>query len=185
MGRDFSHAAITADRLNGYNIIHLATHGKLVSGTPEDSFILLNNQEYITLREIKDWKLPNVELVVLSACQTALGDKLGSGIEIIGFGYQLQQAQARASISTLWEINDGSTSKLMKYFYQNLSTGKTSKVEALRQAQLNLIGKKTTTPDDLRGSIKFPSIDGSKAAIDRNLSHPYYWAPFILIGNGL
>ncbi|XGW00676.1 MAG: tetratricopeptide repeat protein [Leptolyngbya sp. BL-A-14] len=185
--KDFNHASMTSDRLNRYNIVHLATHGKLVAGAPEDSFILLNNNEYITLREIKDWKLPNVALVVLSACQTALGDKLGSGIEIIGFGYQLQQAQARASIATLWEISDASTGSLMNEFYAQLQSKQLPPVEALREAQIALITSKNQTSgvSKPRTSVNYPSGQNQTSTINRDLSHPYYWAPFILIGNGL
>ncbi|XGV97328.1 MAG: tetratricopeptide repeat protein [Leptolyngbya sp. BL-A-14] len=184
--KQFNRAAMTPDRINGYSIVHLATHGKLVSGAPEASFILLNNNEYITLREIKDWKLPNVALVVLSACQTALGDKLGNGIEVIGFGYQLQQAQARASIATLWEISDASTRNLMNEFYARLQSEHLSPVEALREAQIALItGKGQTSGNKPRSSVDWPAGQSQTATISRDLSHPYYWAPFILIGNGL
>ena len=185
-GKAFNRSAMTSDLINGYSIVHLATHGKLVSGAPEASFILLNNNEYITLRDIKDWKLPNVALVVLSACQTALGNKSGNGIEVIGFGYQLQQAQVRASIATLWEISDASTSDLMNGFYARLQTNQLSPVEALRQAQVAMIRAGGSVSKQTRDdSFKLPPQNGSNAAITRNLSHPYYWAPFILIGNGL
>jgi CHAT domain-containing protein len=169
--------------MNQYGIIHLATHGKLVDGSPEDSFILLNNGEYVTLREIKDWKLPNVGLVVLSACQTALGEKLGSGIEIIGLGYQLQVAQARASIASLWEVSDDGTNSLMNLFYEQLQQGKRSSTEALAIAQRQMIQRaKEVEKGGRRGSIKVVQpIDKSQPPF----SHPYYWAPFILIGNGL
>ena len=126
-------------------------------------------------------------LVVLSACQTALGDTLGSGIEIIGFGYQLQQAQARASIATLWSINDVTTSDLMDEFYQRLKQGRSNPVEALRQAQIALItGDRTSNSNDPRSSVDFnPGNSDTSGRINRDLTHPYYWAPFILIGNGL
>ena len=186
-GQDFTRRTLTTAQLNRHNIIHLATHGQLVSGNPEESFILLNNGEHISLREIKDWQLPDVGLVVLSACQTALGDKLGSGIEIIGFGYQLQQAQARASIATLWSVNDVTTSDLMDEFYQRLKQGSPNPVDALRQAQITLItGDRTSNNNDPRSSVDFnPGNSGPSGRINRDPTHPYYWAPFILIGNGL
>jgi CHAT domain-containing protein len=182
LDKDFNRKAISPDRMNQYGIVHLATHGKLVDGSPEDSFVLLNNGEYVTLREIKDWKLPNVVLVVLSACQTALGEKLGSGIEIIGLGYQLQVAQARASIASLWEVSDDGTNSLMSLFYEQLQKGTRSSTQALAEAQRTMIQKaKTVEGSDRRGSIKVVQ------PVDKNqppFSHPYYWAPFILIGNG-
>ena len=181
--QNFSRNGMNPNQMNRHNIVHLATHGKLVSGNPEDSFILLNNQEYITLREIQDWQIPNVGLVVLSACQTALGDTLGSGIEIIGFGYQLQQAQARASIATLWSINDAATSDLMNEFYAQIKQGSPNPVNALRDAQIALI------QGNLRAERTTPRVslepEGATVPPEEQLKHPYYWAPFILIGNGL
>jgi CHAT domain-containing protein len=169
--------------MNQYGIVHLATHGKLVNGSPEDSFILLNNGEFVTLREIKNWKLPNAGLVVLSACQTALGERLGSGIEIIGLGYQLQVAQARASIASLWEVSDDGTNSLMNLFYEQLQQGKRSSTEALASAQRAMIQQaKTSNPGDRRGSIKIVQPADKRQP---PFSHPYYWAPFILIGNGM
>ena len=187
LGPDFTRKALTTEQLNQYNIVHLATHGQLVSGNPEESFILLNNKEHISLREIKDWQLPNVGLVVLSACQTALGNQLGNGIEIIGFGYQLQQAQARAAISTLWRINDATTSDLMDAFYDRLKQGSPNPVDALGQAQMALIkGDLQSNSKRIRGSVvQTPGKMGTFGTINRDRSHPYYWAPFILIGNGL
>ena len=182
----FNRESVASDRMNTHNIVHFATHGKLVSGNPEDSFILLNNGEYVTLREIQDWNLPNVALVVLSACQTALGDRLGNGIEIIGFGYQLQQAQARASIATLWKISDVGTNSLMDMFYGLLRQETMTPVEALRQAQIALItGDLEVLDDGSRAATGIRVRFEQEDAGERRLGHPYYWAPFILIGNGL
>jgi len=186
---DFNRNAISADQINPYDIVHLATHGKLVSGTPENSFILLNNDEYITLSEIRDWQLPNAALVVLSACQTALGERLGSGIEVVGFGYQLQQAQARAAIASLWEISDSTTSDLMNTFYALLQSNEVAPIEALRQAQIALINNDyELVGDRVRGQmfgVGPRQADTPPENVADRLKHPYYWAPFILIGNGL
>ncbi|MEY3301829.1 MAG: hypothetical protein RLZZ139_201 [Cyanobacteriota bacterium] len=180
--KDFNRKAIESDKLNQYNIIHFATHAHLVAGSPEDSFVLLNNNEYVTLRQVKDWKLPNVGLAVFSACQTALGGKLSSGIEIIGFGYQLQQAQARASIATLWEISDGGTQALMGKFYERMKLTSSS-AEALQQAQIDLIRSNGKSTDEKRAGVRI-TWQGIKPEVESQLNHPYYWAPFILIGNG-
>jgi CHAT domain-containing protein len=180
--KDFNRKAIASDKLNQYNIIHFATHAHLVAGSPEDSFVLLNNNEYVTLRQVKDWKLPNVGLAVFSACQTALGGKLSSGIEIIGFGYQLQQAQARASIATLWEISDGGTQALMGKFYERMKLTSSS-AEALQQAQIDLIRSNGKSTDEKRAGVRI-TWQGIKPEVESQLNHPYYWAPFILIGNG-
>lgn len=162
LDKAFNAEAMASNRINGYSIVHLATHGKLVSGSPEDSFIVLNNGESITLRDLKNWRLPNVDLVVLSACETTLGgETLGSGIEILGFGYQLQLAQARAAIASLWKVSDDKTNRLMDLFYEQLKTGKHPPAESLALAQRAMIQE------------------------GKSNDNPFYWAPFILIGNGL
>jgi CHAT domain-containing protein/Flp pilus assembly protein TadD len=155
----------TIPRLNDYNIIHLATHAAFLVGQPDDSFILLGNGDRVTLNEVENWQLTNVDLIVLSACQTGLGGKLGNGEEILGFGYLMQEAGARAAIATLWAVDDGGTQALMDAFYKILAKGNITKTEALRQAQMALITGDSTVAD--------------------SFSDPYYWAPFILIGNGL
>jgi CHAT domain-containing protein len=77
--------------MDDYSIVHLATHAEFLSGAPETSFILFGNGDRVTLRDVSAWSLPNVNLMVLSACQTAVGGQLGNGEEILGFGYQLQR----------------------------------------------------------------------------------------------
>ncbi|KAF3884621.1 MULTISPECIES: CHAT domain-containing protein [Nostocales] len=153
---------VAIPQMNDYKIVHLATHGMLVSGNPEDSFILFGDGTRVTLKDIENWSLPNVDLVVLSACQTGLGKQLGNGQEILGLGYQIQLTGAKASIASLWSVSDGGTQALMNAFYTTLKAGKLSKAEALRNAQLEL-------------------LTGSNS----QFKHPYYWASFILIGNGL
>ena len=108
------------------------------------------------------WILKGVDLVVLSACETGVGGKLGTGEEIMGFGYQMQYAGAKAAIASLWQVSDGGTQALMTAFYTALKEGKGSKAEALAEAQRRMIGSR-----------------------NKSLAHPYYWSAFILIGNGL
>ncbi len=122
-----------------------------------------------------------MDLVVLSACQTGEGDTLGDGKEILGFGYQMQRAGARAAIASLWSVDDEGTQTLMNAFYGVLKQGIT-KAEALRQAQIALIQSTDQATEPERGSIR---VEGIPSAVKNRLSHPYYWAPFILIGNGL
>jgi CHAT domain-containing protein len=156
----FQRNAIT-DINRNYNIIHLATHAAFVSGKPEESFILLGDGNRLSLREIQNLKFPYIDLVVLSACQTALGGIVGDGEEILGFGYQMQRTGAKAAIASLWTVSDGGTQALMDIFYGELRKEKSSKVESLRQAQLSMIRNTKS-----------------------EFNHPYYWSAFILIGNG-
>lgn len=144
-------------------IIHIATHAKF-SSDPEQTRIEAYDQA-ITLKELRHLlqsktqsSLDNIELLVLSACQTAKGDKR-SGLGLAGVALQ---AGARSTVASLWNVNDSSTPKFMKEFYQRLKDGET-KAEALRQAQLAFL-------EDEKYS---------------NFRHPYYWASFILVGSWL
>lgn len=164
-----------------YGIIHLATHAYFVPGEPKDSFILFGNGEYATLREIENWSLNNVDLVVLSACETGVGDILGNGEEILGFGYQIQRAGAKATIASLWRVSDGGTQMLMNTFYKYLSRGMT-KAQAIQLAQKAIITGNFSDSGILDDSFSFVNTETDVPIA--NLEHPYYWAPFILIGNG-
>lgn len=173
-------------RLPDYTIVHLATHAMFVTGQPEDSFILLGNGDLITLPDIQTLNLLNVDLVVLSACQTGIGGKLGNGEEILGFGYQIQETGAKAAIASLWKVDDGGTQALMTAFYTALLSGTNRKAEALQKAQIALI----TGDDSVLGqspnlSILTKTRSSLRQSVASRLSHPYYWASFILIGNGL
>ncbi len=173
LGKDFN--ADIRFEVEDYNVVHLATHAKFVSGTPEESFILFNNQEKQTLKDVEKWDLTNVDLLVLSACQTALGDELGDGKEILGLGFQMQRAGAKSTIASLWSVDDGGTQVLMNNFYAVLANEPNiTKAEALRKAQVAL----AQNIDPVTG-------EPTENSLGRNLNHPYYWSPFILIGNGL
>jgi CHAT domain-containing protein/tetratricopeptide (TPR) repeat protein len=150
----------TATKANSYTILHLATHGFLSVDKPEDSFILFGDGDKATIRNIQDWPLKNIDLVVLSACETGIGNKLGSGIEILGLGYQMQSAGARVAIASLWKVDDFGTQALMEAFYSELQKGDVPITETLRRAQISLIK-----------SAKY--------------SHPNYWSAFFAIGNGM
>ncbi|MEQ8958547.1 MAG: CHAT domain-containing protein, partial [Coleofasciculus sp. C2-GNP5-27] len=176
----------TKPKMGDHTILHFATHGAIVVGTPEDSFILFGDGTPVTIADVRNWNLNNVDLVVLSACETGLGGNLGTGAEILGLGYQMQRAGARAAIASLWTVDDGGTQRLMNEFYRHLQHGNTTKAEALRQAQIALITGDDTALAEQRGSIVAVRVrDGLKPEVMNRLNHPYYWAPFILIGNGL
>ncbi|MDZ7952499.1 CHAT domain-containing protein [Nostoc sp. DedQUE09] len=171
-----------------HRILHIATHAQFTSQNPEDSFIVLGDGNLFKIPEVKNLiDLGGINLVVLSACETARGGEDKEGIEVSGLSYYFLTSGAKSVIASLWLVNDASTSQLMRYLYQNLATGKITKTEALRQAQLTMIAGKNQNSDTKdRSSVRLtPGNSGQTATISRNLSHPYYWAPFILIGNGL
>jgi CHAT domain-containing protein/Tfp pilus assembly protein PilF len=185
--RDFSQKETVA-QMSDYSILHLATHASFVTGQPEDSFILFGNGDRANFRDVETWPLTNTDLVVLSACETGVGGKLGDGTEILGFGYLMQQAGARAAIASLWSVDDGGTQILMNAFYSAVENGM-SKAEALRQAQIALITKDLSAVGGSRGEDAWIEVVSTRTGLPKqvsnNLNHPYYWAPFILIGNGL
>jgi CHAT domain-containing protein len=171
-----------------YRILHLATHGKFVSEDPDQSFLVLGDGSLLKVTDIKKMNdLGGIHLVVLSACETARGGPDKEGIEVSGLSYYFLTQNVKSVMTSLWKVEDASTSQLMQQFYHNLATGKISKAGALRQAQRSLIAEKTpgNSPESQRSSVNYNSGSGQASTLSRNLSHPYYWAPFILIGNGL
>ncbi|MBD2126207.1 CHAT domain-containing protein [Microcoleus sp. ZQ-A2] len=182
------------DNLTGYKILHLATHGEFVPNSSDKSYLLLGTGEQLTIAKINALTgLSNIHLVVLSACETALAGPRQDGVEIASVAYYFLNGGAKAVMASLWSVNDASTSLLMQQFYKDLASGISEKpmpkAEALRQAQLSLLQGKLTAKDAPQrglGVVSKPGVETTAANNSRsNFSHPYYWAPFILIGNGL
>ncbi|GBO54459.1 hypothetical protein APA_2407 [Pseudanabaena sp. lw0831] len=172
---------LTTSNSNSYTILHLATHGQLSTGDPKNSFILFGDGEKATISDIRKWVLTNVDLVVLSACQSGIGAKLGSGVEILGLGYQMQAAGARVAIASLWKVDDAGTQALMESFYGELKKGDVSIVEALRRAQIAMINSDKQGIGSDRAGVRIVGTVPNAS----QLSHPYYWSAFFAIGNGL
>lgn len=149
--------------LGRYPVVHIASHFSLNPGNENDSYLLLgggDNRKF-TLADVRQGgaKFVGVELLTLSACNTAMttGNR-SNGVEVEGFGALAQNQGAKSVVASLWPVADNSTRDLMIEFYKHLeSTPQVSKAEALRQAQLSL----------LKGRF----------------AHPYYWSPFVLMGN--
>ncbi len=145
-----------------FNVLHLATHGQF-SSQPENTFILaadgaINVTEFDSLLRSRDEiRLKALEMLVLSACQTAAGDNRAT----LGLAGVSVKAGARSTLASLWHINDRSTAILMGEFYRELTKTKVTKAEALRRAQVTLLRK-------------YP-----------NYERPGFWAPYVLVGNWL
>ncbi|MFH7245858.1 MAG: CHAT domain-containing protein [Spirulina sp.] len=189
LNQGFSRAELE-NRLGSYSIIHLATHGAVVENAPRQSFVVLGSGEHVTLEDIRQsWNLSRAELVVLSACETAVGSaELGSGVEILGLGYQIQQAGAMGVLASLWKVSDQGTQVLMGAFYDALGQGMT-KAESLQAAQNALITGDFSAVGGERATGELVEIATGQplqaSEPGEALAHPYFWAPFILIGNGL
>jgi CHAT domain-containing protein len=161
-----------------FSVVHIASHFQFRPGADTDSFLVtggLSNQ--FTLADMKDAPhlFRGVELVTLSACDTAQGEVRSDGREIESLAVLTQQQGAASVLATLWRVADASTAELMRNFYSlRLQNPGMSKAEALRQAQVSM----------LRGTIPgAPPSGPTPVAGDLRHAHPYFWAPFVLIGN--
>ncbi len=144
-----------------FPVVHLATHGEF-SSKAEDTFVLtwdnrLNVKELGNILQSREQLSTNpIELLVLSACKTASGDKRAP----LGLAGVAVRSGARSTIASLWPVDDESTSQMMVSFYEQLTQPGVTKAEALRRAQITILQKS-----------KF--------------HHPYYWSAFVLVGNWL
>ncbi|NES69584.1 MAG: CHAT domain-containing protein [Okeania sp. SIO2D1] len=185
LNEDFTRDNLVIQReSNPYPIIHLATHANFRPGKVGNSYIQLWGTEKIKLDEVRElgWNEPAVELLVLSACRTAIGD---SNAEL-GFAGLAVAAGVKSALASVWYVNDEGTLGLMTEFYSHLNDTKI-KAEALRQAQLAMLrGKVVIAEGELRGSgtrgvVTLPPV--LEDIENDNLSHPYYWAGFTMVGS--
>lgn len=147
-------------KFSDYPIVHIATHGQFGSSL-ENTFLLawndrINIEQLKQILQTKTRTTDAIELLVLSACETASGDERAA----LGLAGMAIQAGARSTIATFWSINDRATAQLMNTFYKAIATKSLGKAEAIRQAQLSLLH-------------------------DPQYEHPFYWAAYTAIGNWL
>jgi CHAT domain-containing protein/tetratricopeptide (TPR) repeat protein len=185
---EFDYSALKANLKTGtYRILHIATHGAFKPGRPEDSYLVPGRGENLTtslIDALGNYGLHKIHLVVLSACETAVGDRASDGIEIPGISYFFLKNEVKSVLASLWSVSDASTALLMQQFYQHLAQGKT-KAEALQLIQQDFIQGKLTV-NDAEGLNRAGGRRHLEGQLPVNsLAHPYYWAPFILIGNSL
>lgn len=204
-------------------VVHISGHFSFRPGDSSHSFLVLGDGKALSLEELKQQTdlFHGIELLTLSACNTAANRADADGREIDGFAELVQRMGANAVMATLWEVNDNSTPLFMREFYRNrLLNAEQTKSEALRQSQISLLtGEVKTKPlpnarngsalraaklvivadnaKELHTSNELNSPSSSSQVIyvaqkdapkyERSkatpFAHPYYWAPFILIGN--
>ena len=170
----------------GYPVVHIASHFHFRPGTEADSYLLLGGAQRLTLAEFRlgAFPLDQVDLLTLSACDTAVGSADTDGREVEGFAVLAQRQGARSVMATLWAVADASTGLLMAEFYRLRSEQGMNKAEALRGAQQALQTGRTDTaslPADVARGLRQPE----RASAQPGFTHPYYWAPFVLMGNWL
>jgi CHAT domain-containing protein/tetratricopeptide (TPR) repeat protein len=199
LDEQFTQEAMLAGLRQRPPVVHVASHFQFQPGNETNSALLLGDGSFLSLAQIKS--LPNVfggvELLTLSACNTATGGAGANGREVEGFGVLAQRQGAKAVIASLWPVFDTSTKVLMQDFYRIREARQdTSKAEALRQAQLRLLRGEAiieaTNPPGPTADRKIIHEEAKPGAATRVLfkadarkpyAHPYFWAPFILIGN--
>lgn len=161
LDKAFSAARLKDVSQRPFQLLHVASHFRFSPGTEVNSFLLLGDGQQLTLGDIRtqNYRFDQVDLLTLSACDTGLGGgRDAQGREIEGFGVIAQQQGAKAVLATLWPVADQSTALLMADLYKRRQSQRLTKIEALRQAQLGLMAQP-------------------------RYAHPFYWAPFILMGN--
>jgi CHAT domain-containing protein len=191
-GESFLNEEFTLDNLKAqrqqkpFEIIHLATHAEFQSGDATNSYIQLWDTQLSLdrLRQMGWQEAPQVELLTLSACRTAVGDER---VEL-GFAGLAVQAGVKSALASLWYVNDEGTLALMSGFYQHLrQPDVTIKAEALRRAQIAMLrGQVRLENGQLQGleglgSIPLPPELAARG--NNELSHPFYWAGFTMIGS--
>jgi CHAT domain-containing protein len=166
---------------SSYGIIHLATHGQFSRGELSNSYVQFADQK-LRLDQIRElnWHDPPVELVTLSACQTALGNREAE----MGFAGLALLAGAKSALASLWSVSDSATTGLMVQFYQNLRDGG-DKAESLQQAQRALLHNEVWMEGEKLhwsgGSMPLPPDATVQGQLD--FSHPFYWSAFTMVGS--
>jgi CHAT domain-containing protein len=162
-----------------YGIVHLATHADISDKSVKDSYIQFWDRR-LQLNQVRDLQLdkPAVQLLVLSACRTALGTPNAE----LGFAGLAVQSGAKAVLASLWSVDDVGTLVLMSDFYQQLKTAPI-KSNALRSTQIAMLKGNLTLANSSIRRVRGNLPAELQSSPDRDLSHPYYWAAFTTIGN--
>ncbi|HEY9849963.1 MAG TPA: CHAT domain-containing protein [Leptolyngbyaceae cyanobacterium] len=188
-GKQFLNQQFTLNNLRNqrasqrFGIVHLATHAEFRSGSPNNSYIQFWDSK-LTLDKMRQlqWNNPPVELLVLSACRTAVGDEDAE----MGFAGLAVNSGVKSALASLWSVSDIATLALMTEFYQQLRVAPI-KAEGLRQTQIEM----------LRGNVRFEDgklqgpmlgegvfLPPKLAALgNTDFKHPFYWAAFTMIGS--
>jgi CHAT domain-containing protein len=176
-----------------FPVVHIASHFVLIAGSGDEPFLMMGGDNTGNANGY-EWNLSDMEnspvafhgtrLLTLSACSTAKDYKSRNGLEMDSLGMVAQQKDAEAVLATLWDVNDSSTSHIMSDFYDRwVKNPGAGKAEALRQAQLAFLHGSAAASGGKTGRGVQIEEDSSTTNAGLGYAHPYYWAPFVLIGN--
>ncbi|MGB7922028.1 MAG: CHAT domain-containing protein [Pyrinomonadaceae bacterium] len=191
-------------------VVHISSHFRFRPGDAYSSFLLLGDGQVMTLAEMKEQTnlFQGVELLTLSACDTAAQRPDATGREVDAFAELAQRLGTGGVMASLWAVLDHSTAQLMKGFYRNRQGGKFTKAESLRKAQLDLLDGRNdamqpsniaknapTASKKNKGTVRRDNSTDEDIVVEakyripfkidnkKPFAHPYYWAPFVLFGN--
>ncbi len=201
LNKDFTKQSLISGVREGKPVVHIATHFAFNTANEESSFLLLGDGGKLEMSEFEDF--PNlfagVDLLSLSACDTATGGAANSktdganGKEVEGFAYVAQTLGAKSVMASLWQVSDEGTKELMLKFYEiRQKNPQMPKGEALREAQMMLLTGKIQTAGDADANRRSKTVNAGaktdaqipfKKDPEKPFAHPFYWSPFVLIGN--
>lgn len=196
LNQDFTRQMLLTLQQSKPPLVHIASHFKFQPGDSRNSFLLLGDGDKFSLHDMQQTPtlFAGVDLLTLSACETAAQQSGANGKEVDGLAELAQRLGASSVLATLWKVNDNGTSRLMREFYRlRQENPGAPKPEILQQAQLNLLngrhpaemgrrirrsrGTEIAETDDEKSRMPFtPSPEAP-------FEHPYYWAPFVLFGS--
>jgi len=195
MNEAFNKRSMLDGLREGFSVVHIASHFSFDTANEEKSFLLLGDGNGLTLEELQDYQniFEKVELLTLSACDTAVGG--ANGKEVEGLAYLAQILGANAVVASLWPVADVGAEALMReFYYLRTKYPALSKAEDFQRAQLALLRGEAKSlnareNDERNRSPHVMAGDRSKGLLPYKknpsapFAHPHYWAPFILIGN--
>ncbi len=195
LNENFTENALKERLGKGYKVVHIASHFSFRPGNETKSFLLLGDGSALSLVKVRtspQLKFKGVELLTLSACQTAVGETDATGKEIESFGEIAQQNGAKAVLATLWSVADESTQVLIGEFYRlRKENANLTKSEAMQRAQQAMIeGKLQSSAEAVKKRAELVGASGANKNLPvftkdakKPFAHPFYWSPFVLIGN--
>jgi len=193
---EFTVESIKNAAASNYKIIHFATHFEINPYSESSSRLLIGDGSTLSLEDFRkgEFDFSNINLITLSACKT--GERgiitTSHSVEVEGLGLTLHKNGAKSVLATLWSVYDKSTTLFMREFYSLYSKNNIEKSFAIRKTQLKFITNDINENIDNISAVNLNEVRNSEAMslskkeksdkLKMSFSHPYYWAPFILMG---